>query len=48
MNSRFFVDRPVFAAVISIIIVIGVIGLVSDVLFKWVNRRLYPWAQLGR
>ena len=29
------------------IIVIGVIGLVSDVLFKWVNRRLYPWAQLG-
>ena len=30
------------------IIVIGVIGLVSDVLFKWINRRLYPWAQLGR
>ena len=28
------------------IIVIGVIGLVSDVLFKWINRRLYPWAQL--
>jgi len=30
------------------IIVIGVIGLVSDLLFKWVNRRLFPWAQLGR
>jgi len=23
---------------------IGVIGLVSDLLFKWVNRRMYPWA----
>ncbi|HMN76837.1 MAG TPA: ABC transporter permease [Burkholderiaceae bacterium] len=30
------------------IIVIGVIGLASDLFFKWVNRRLYPWAQLGR
>jgi NitT/TauT family transport system permease protein len=30
------------------IIVIGVIGLVSDMLFKWLNRRLFPWAQLGR
>jgi len=30
------------------IIVIGVIGLVSDLLFKWVNRRLFAWAQLGR
>ena len=29
------------------IIVIGVIGLVSDMLFKWLNRRLFPWAQLG-
>jgi NitT/TauT family transport system permease protein len=28
------------------IIVIGVIGLISDVLFKCINRRLYPWAQL--
>jgi NitT/TauT family transport system permease protein len=26
------------------IIVIGVIGLVSDFLFKWVNRALYPWS----
>jgi hypothetical protein len=25
-----------------------VIGLISDVLFKAANRRLYPWAQLGR
>ena len=23
---------------------IGVIGLASDFLFKWVNQRLYPWA----
>jgi NitT/TauT family transport system permease protein len=30
------------------IIVIGLIGLVSDYLFKAVNRRLFPWAQLGR
>src|SRR5438067_6045873 len=25
------------------IIVIGVIGLISDFLFKWTNQRLYPW-----
>ena len=30
------------------IIVIGLIGLASDMLFKWVNRRAFPWAQLGR
>ena len=30
------------------IIVIGLIGLLSDLLFKWANRRLFPWAQLGR
>lgn len=30
------------------IIVIGLIGLVSDFAFKWVNRRLFPWALLGR
>ena len=30
------------------IIVIGLIGLASDLLFKWANRRLYPWAALGR
>jgi NitT/TauT family transport system permease protein len=30
------------------IIVIGLIGLVSDFAFKWVNRILFPWAQLGR
>ena len=28
------------------IIVIGLIGLVSDLLFKWGNRRLFPWARL--
>jgi NitT/TauT family transport system permease protein len=30
------------------IIVIGVIGLISDIGFKWLNRRLFPWALLGR
>ena len=30
------------------IIVIGLIGLVSDLAFKWANRRFFPWAQLGR
>jgi NitT/TauT family transport system permease protein len=30
------------------ILVIGVIGLVSDFAFKWANRRLFPWAQIGR
>jgi NitT/TauT family transport system permease protein len=30
------------------IIVIGLIGLASDLSFKWANRRLFPWAQLGR
>ena len=30
------------------IIVIGLIGLVSDLLFKAANRRLFPWAQLGK
>jgi NitT/TauT family transport system permease protein len=30
------------------IIVIGLIGLVSDLGFKWTNRRAFPWAQLGR
>jgi NitT/TauT family transport system permease protein len=30
------------------IIVIGVIGLVSDLCFKLVNRKLFPWAALGR
>ena len=36
------------SVVIFGIIVIGLIGLASDLLFKWVNRRLFPWAQLGR
>lgn len=26
------------------IFLIGVIGLITDVAFKWVNRKLYPWA----
>jgi NitT/TauT family transport system permease protein len=29
------------------IIVIGLIGLCSDLAFKWGNRRLFPWAQIG-
>jgi len=30
------------------IIVIGLIGLCSDMVFKWANRRLFPWALLDR
>jgi NitT/TauT family transport system permease protein len=30
------------------IIVIGLIGLVSDLAFKWINRRFFPWAALGK
>ena len=30
------------------IIVIGLIGLVSDLLFKWANRRCFPWAKLEK
>ncbi len=30
------------------IIVIGVIGLLSDMFFKWLNRRMFPWAALGK
>ena len=30
------------------IIVIGLIGLVSDMLFKLANRKLFPWAALGK
>ncbi len=30
------------------IIVIGVIGLVSDLLFKFANQRFFPWAALGK
>jgi NitT/TauT family transport system permease protein len=26
------------------IIVIGVIGLISDFLFRWGNRKLFPWS----
>ena len=30
------------------IIVIGLIGLVSDLFFKTVNRKMFPWAALGK
>jgi len=30
------------------IIVIGLIGLVSDFAFKWLNRLLFPWYTVGR
>jgi NitT/TauT family transport system permease protein len=30
------------------IIVIGLIGLITDFAFKAFNRKLFPWAQLGR
>ena len=28
------------------VIVIGLIGLLSDLFFKWVNRKMFPWAKL--
>jgi len=34
--------------IIFCIIVIGLIGLASDLLFKGLNRRAFPWAALGR
>ena len=34
---------PVKAGIIFGIIVIGVIGLVSDLLFKFVNRQFFAW-----
>ena len=30
------------------ILVIGLIGLASDLLFKTVNRKVFAWAALGR
>jgi NitT/TauT family transport system permease protein len=30
------------------IIVIGLIGLASDMLFKFANRKFFPWAALGK
>jgi NitT/TauT family transport system permease protein len=30
------------------IIVIGLIGLITDYLFKAFNKKVFPWAQLGR
>ena len=30
------------------IIVIGLIGLTSDMLFKYANRKCFPWAALGK
>jgi NitT/TauT family transport system permease protein len=30
------------------IIVIGLIGLVTDFGFKALNRAVFPWAQIGR
>src|SRR5262249_52190015 len=35
---------PATGQIIFGIIVIGVIGLISDFLFKWGNRRLFPWS----
>ena len=29
-------------------IVIGLIGLISDLFFKTVNRKMFPWAALGK
>ena len=41
-------DLPIFdlatGQIIFGIIVIGIIGLISDFAFKWANRRLFPWS----
>ena len=42
-QSRFATGQIIFG-----IIVIGLIGLVTDFAFKAFNRKLYPWAQLAR
>ena len=41
-------DSQSLMATDQIIFGIIVIGLISDLGFKWSNRRLFPWAQLGR
>ena len=51
LNTDLITDSQALLATDQIIfgiIVIGVIGLVSDFAFKWVNKRLFPWAQIGR
>jgi NitT/TauT family transport system permease protein len=30
------------------ILVIGIIGLITDFVFKALNKALFPWAQIGR
>ncbi len=30
--------------IIAGIVVIGLVGLVSDLMFKWVNQRLFAWS----
>ena len=41
-------QRPSWREALRTGAIFGVIGLVSDMLFKGLNRRLFPWAQLGR
>src|SRR5688572_32340515 len=41
MDSQRLLDT---GQMIFVIFCIGVIGLVSDLAFKWANQRLYPWA----
>lgn len=42
MDSQRFNDT---GQIIFGIVAIGIIGLVSDFAFKWVNQRLFPWYQ---
>ena len=41
MDSQGLLDT---GQIIFGIIVIGVIGLISDFAFKWANQRLFPWS----
>ena len=40
--------KPLVPVAPSVRIVLGVIGLISNVPFKALNRALVPWAQFGR
>jgi len=35
---------PATGCATACIILIGLIGLVSDFAFKWFNQRLFPWS----
>ena len=42
--QRFLRTEEIFVG----IIVLGLLGLITDMLFKWLQPRLLPWAEMGR